>query len=117
MSCGYVLRNFSQNIMPPLSLTCCNCNKWNSSCFLELRLLLEQKLKMLVVFQVMNLLHSMGPDTVVITSSDLPSPLGDQYLVALGSQKRGDFVISFKNKLEPSAMKLTALAMLALYFA
>uniref|UniRef100_A0A9J8DBN3 Pyridoxal kinase n=1 Tax=Cyprinus carpio carpio TaxID=630221 RepID=A0A9J8DBN3_CYPCA len=38
--------------------------------------------------EVMNLLHSMGPDTVVITSSDLPSPLGDQYLVALGSQKR-----------------------------
>lgn len=37
--------------------------------------------------EVMNLLHSMGPDTVVITSSDLPSPLGDQYLVALGSQK------------------------------
>lgn len=38
--------------------------------------------------EVMNLLHSMGPDTVVITSSDLPSPLGDEYLVALGSQKR-----------------------------
>ncbi|ROL54894.1 Pyridoxal kinase [Anabarilius grahami] len=38
--------------------------------------------------EVMNLLHSMGPDTVVITSSDLPSSLGDQYLVALGSQKR-----------------------------
>ncbi|XP_051999202.1 pyridoxal (pyridoxine, vitamin B6) kinase a isoform X2 [Xyrauchen texanus] len=38
--------------------------------------------------EVMNLLHSKGPDTVVITSSDLPSPLGDQYLVALGSQKR-----------------------------
>ncbi|XP_073768392.1 pyridoxal (pyridoxine, vitamin B6) kinase a isoform X2 [Danio rerio] len=38
--------------------------------------------------EVMNLLHSMGPDTVVITSSDLPSPLGDQYLVALGSQKK-----------------------------
>ncbi|XP_051761684.1 pyridoxal (pyridoxine, vitamin B6) kinase a isoform X1 [Ctenopharyngodon idella] len=38
--------------------------------------------------EVMNLLHLMGPDTVVITSSDLPSPLGDQYLVALGSQKR-----------------------------
>ncbi|XP_051564522.1 pyridoxal (pyridoxine, vitamin B6) kinase a isoform X2 [Myxocyprinus asiaticus] len=37
---------------------------------------------------VMNLLHSKGPDTVVITSSDLPSPVGDQYLVALGSQKR-----------------------------
>ncbi|XP_077072874.1 pyridoxal (pyridoxine, vitamin B6) kinase a [Siphateles boraxobius] len=38
--------------------------------------------------EVMNLLHSMGPETVVITSSDLLSPLGDQYLVALGSQKR-----------------------------
>uniref|UniRef100_A0A673MRZ1 Pyridoxal kinase n=1 Tax=Sinocyclocheilus rhinocerous TaxID=307959 RepID=A0A673MRZ1_9TELE len=37
--------------------------------------------------EVMNLLHSMGPDKVVITNSDLPSPLGDQYLVALGSQK------------------------------
>ncbi|KAK3543914.1 hypothetical protein QTP70_031165 [Hemibagrus guttatus] len=34
----------------------------------------------------MDLLHAMGPDTVVITSSDLLSPLGDQYLVALGSQ-------------------------------
>uniref|UniRef100_A0A673IG91 Pyridoxal kinase n=1 Tax=Sinocyclocheilus rhinocerous TaxID=307959 RepID=A0A673IG91_9TELE len=54
----------------------------------EAELLLEQKLKLSVVFQVMNLLHSMGPDTVVITSSELPSPLGDQYLVALGSQKR-----------------------------
>ncbi|XP_050975716.1 pyridoxal (pyridoxine, vitamin B6) kinase a isoform X1 [Labeo rohita] len=37
---------------------------------------------------VMNLLHSMGPSTVVITSSDLPSLMGDQFLVALGSQKR-----------------------------
>uniref|UniRef100_A0A671SLV5 Pyridoxal kinase n=2 Tax=Sinocyclocheilus anshuiensis TaxID=1608454 RepID=A0A671SLV5_9TELE len=54
----------------------------------EAELLLEQKPKLSVVFQVMNLLHSMGPDTVVITSSELPSPLGDQYLVALGSQKR-----------------------------
>ncbi|XP_056610174.1 pyridoxal (pyridoxine, vitamin B6) kinase a isoform X2 [Triplophysa dalaica] len=36
--------------------------------------------------EVMNLLHSKGPHTVVITSSDLPSPLGDQYLVAMGSQ-------------------------------
>lgn len=35
--------------------------------------------------EVMNLLHSKGPHTVVITSSDLPSPLGDQYLVAMGS--------------------------------
>ncbi|XP_030642170.1 pyridoxal (pyridoxine, vitamin B6) kinase a [Chanos chanos] len=37
--------------------------------------------------EVMELLHKMGPDTVVITSSDLLSPLGNQYLVALGSQK------------------------------
>ncbi|XP_060784869.1 pyridoxal (pyridoxine, vitamin B6) kinase a [Neoarius graeffei] len=36
--------------------------------------------------EAMDLLHAMGPDTVVFTSSDLPSPLGDQYLVALGSQ-------------------------------
>lgn len=37
--------------------------------------------------QVMDLLHKMGPETVVLTSTDLPSRLGDQYLVALGSQK------------------------------
>ncbi|XP_040842613.1 pyridoxal kinase isoform X2 [Ochotona curzoniae] len=36
---------------------------------------------------VMDLLHSMGPDTVVITSSDLPSPKGSDYLIALGSQR------------------------------
>ncbi|KAI4886552.1 hypothetical protein NFI96_027118 [Prochilodus magdalenae] len=36
--------------------------------------------------EAMDLLHGMGPDTVVITSSDLLSPLGEQYLVALGSQ-------------------------------
>ncbi|CAL8369843.1 unnamed protein product, partial [Gadus morhua 'NCC'] len=36
---------------------------------------------------VMDLLHAMGPDTVVITSSDLPSRLGDQFLVSLGSQR------------------------------
>ncbi|XP_072541610.1 pyridoxal (pyridoxine, vitamin B6) kinase a [Salminus brasiliensis] len=35
--------------------------------------------------EAMDQLHGMGPDTVVITSSDLLSPLGDQYLVALGS--------------------------------
>ena len=29
----------------------------------------------------------MGPDTVVITSSDLPSPRGSNYLIALGSQR------------------------------
>ncbi|XP_018595452.1 pyridoxal kinase isoform X1 [Scleropages formosus] len=37
--------------------------------------------------EVMDLLHKMGPDTVVITSSDLPSRLGDRFLVALGSQR------------------------------
>uniref|UniRef100_A0A6Q2ZFD5 pyridoxal kinase n=1 Tax=Esox lucius TaxID=8010 RepID=A0A6Q2ZFD5_ESOLU len=40
-----------------------------------------------LLFQVMDLLHQMGPDTVVLTSTDLPSPRGDQFLVALGSQK------------------------------
>uniref|UniRef100_A0A8B9KVU8 Pyridoxal kinase n=1 Tax=Astyanax mexicanus TaxID=7994 RepID=A0A8B9KVU8_ASTMX len=35
--------------------------------------------------EAMDQLHGMGPDTVVITSSDLLSSLGDQYLVALGS--------------------------------
>lgn len=35
----------------------------------------------------MDVLHSMGPDTVVITSSDLPSPQGSDYLIALGSQR------------------------------
>ena len=39
--------------------------------------------------QVMDLLHKMGPETVVLTSSDLPSKKGDQFLVALGSQKIG----------------------------
>lgn len=38
-------------------------------------------------FEVMDLLHRMGPDTVVITSSDLPSPQGSDYLIALGSQR------------------------------
>lgn len=37
--------------------------------------------------EVMDLLHKMGPDTVVLTSTDLPSTQGDQFLVALGSQK------------------------------
>lgn len=36
----------------------------------------------------MDMLHSMGPDTVVITSSDLPSPQGSDYLIVLGSQRR-----------------------------
>lgn len=40
-----------------------------------------------VPWQVMDVLHSMGPDTVVITSSDLPSPRGKDYLMALGSQR------------------------------
>ena len=39
--------------------------------------------------QVMDLLHQMGPDMVVLTSTDLISPHGDQFLVALGSQKMG----------------------------
>uniref|UniRef100_A0A8C4D8S8 pyridoxal kinase n=1 Tax=Dicentrarchus labrax TaxID=13489 RepID=A0A8C4D8S8_DICLA len=38
-------------------------------------------------FKVMDLLHKMGPETVVLTSTDLPSKHGDQFLVALGSQK------------------------------
>lgn len=33
------------------------------------------------------MLHCMGPDTVVITSSDLPSSQGSDYLIALGSQR------------------------------
>ncbi|CAB1346958.1 unnamed protein product, partial [Coregonus sp. 'balchen'] len=37
--------------------------------------------------EVMELLHQMGPDTVVLTSTDLTSPRGDQFLVALGSQR------------------------------
>ncbi|XP_061693357.1 pyridoxal (pyridoxine, vitamin B6) kinase b isoform X2 [Syngnathoides biaculeatus] len=37
--------------------------------------------------EVMDLLHAMGPDTVVITSSDLPPRLGDRFLVSLGSQR------------------------------
>lgn len=37
--------------------------------------------------QVMDLLHKMGPDTVVITSSDLPPRLGDRFLVSFGSQR------------------------------
>lgn len=35
----------------------------------------------------MDELHAMGPDTVVITSSNLPSPRGSDYLIALGSQR------------------------------
>uniref|UniRef100_A0A8I5YNS6 Pyridoxal kinase n=1 Tax=Pongo abelii TaxID=9601 RepID=A0A8I5YNS6_PONAB len=38
--------------------------------------------------RVMDMLHSMGPDTVVITSSNLPSPQGSDYLIVLGSQRR-----------------------------
>ncbi|KAM3862466.1 pyridoxal kinase-like [Diretmus argenteus] len=37
--------------------------------------------------EVMDLLHQMGPETVVLTSTDLPSKHGDQFLVGLGSQK------------------------------
>ncbi|XP_059506055.1 pyridoxal (pyridoxine, vitamin B6) kinase a isoform X1 [Stegostoma tigrinum] len=38
--------------------------------------------------EVMDILHAMGPETVVITSSDLPSALGENYLVTLGSQRK-----------------------------
>lgn len=37
--------------------------------------------------EILDLLHQMGPGTVVLTSTDLPSKLGDQFLVALGSQR------------------------------
>ncbi|XP_061774080.1 pyridoxal kinase-like [Nerophis ophidion] len=37
--------------------------------------------------EAMELLHKMGPEMVVLTSTDLPSQQGDQHLVALGSQK------------------------------
>uniref|UniRef100_A0A3P9LZ79 Pyridoxal kinase n=1 Tax=Oryzias latipes TaxID=8090 RepID=A0A3P9LZ79_ORYLA len=37
--------------------------------------------------QVMDLLHDMGPETVVLTSTDLRSKRGGGFLVALGSQK------------------------------
>ncbi|KAG7282929.1 hypothetical protein CRUP_018429, partial [Coryphaenoides rupestris] len=37
--------------------------------------------------EILDLLHQMGPGTVVLTSTDLPSKLGDQFLVAFGSQR------------------------------
>ncbi|CAL8320569.1 unnamed protein product [Merluccius merluccius] len=37
--------------------------------------------------EIMGLLHQMGPETVVLTSTDLPSKLGDEFLVVLGSQR------------------------------
>lgn len=40
----------------------------------------------------MGLLHKMGPETVVLTSTDLPSKQGDGFLVALGSQITGRLV-------------------------
>lgn len=36
----------------------------------------------------MDMLHAMGPETVVITSSDLQAPLGNDYLIALGSHRK-----------------------------
>ncbi|KFW95323.1 Pyridoxal kinase, partial [Phalacrocorax carbo] len=38
--------------------------------------------------EVMDMLHAMGPETVVITSSDLQAPLGNDYLMALGSHRK-----------------------------
>ncbi|KAI2660448.1 Pyridoxal kinase [Labeo rohita] len=72
--------------------TCCPSTETKLFWLQALSLPISLKLNMR---PVMNLLHSMGPDAVVVTSSDLPSLLGDQYLVALGSQRRGDFDISF----------------------
>lgn len=40
------------------------------------------------VVRVMDMLHSLGPNTVVITSSELPASRGPDYLVTLGSQRR-----------------------------
>ncbi|EMP31478.1 Pyridoxal kinase, partial [Chelonia mydas] len=37
---------------------------------------------------VMDMLHAMGPETVVITSSDLQGSLGSDFLIALGSQRK-----------------------------
>ncbi|XP_068127139.1 pyridoxal kinase [Hyperolius riggenbachi] len=38
--------------------------------------------------QVMDMLHCLGPSTVMITSSDLPASRGPDYLITLGSQRR-----------------------------
>ncbi|NXT29715.1 PDXK kinase, partial [Syrrhaptes paradoxus] len=38
--------------------------------------------------KVMDMLHAMGPETVVITSSDLQGALGNDHLIALGSHRR-----------------------------
>ncbi|XP_034430489.1 pyridoxal kinase-like [Hippoglossus hippoglossus] len=54
----------------------------------EAELLTGRKIKTEAdALEVMELLHKMGPDIVVLTSTDLPSKHGDQFLVALGSQK------------------------------
>uniref|UniRef100_A0AAQ6IQ45 Pyridoxal kinase n=1 Tax=Anabas testudineus TaxID=64144 RepID=A0AAQ6IQ45_ANATE len=59
-------------------------------------LLTPNQFETLSILQVMDLLHKMGPETVVLTSTDLPSKLGDQFLVALGSQKIDGTKISQK---------------------
>lgn len=60
----------------------------------------------------MDLLHAMGPDTVVITSSDLPSRLGDRFLVSLGSQRHGGWFLIIIMLYEPE----TALSIQSLSF-
>uniref|UniRef100_A0A8C7UEP2 Pyridoxal kinase n=1 Tax=Oncorhynchus mykiss TaxID=8022 RepID=A0A8C7UEP2_ONCMY len=50
--------------------------------------------------EVMDLLHQMGPDMVVLTSTDLISPHGDQFLVALGSQKMDGTTSTQKIRME-----------------
>ncbi|KAM9317500.1 pyridoxal kinase [Gastrophryne carolinensis] len=55
----------------------------------EAELLTEQKIcTQQDAVRVMDMLHALGPDTVVITSSDLPAPRGPNYLIMLGSQRR-----------------------------
>lgn len=41
-------------------------------------------------WKVMDMLHAMGPETVVITSSDLQAPSGNDYLIALGSHRKSE---------------------------
>ncbi|KAJ3591732.1 hypothetical protein NHX12_006864, partial [Muraenolepis orangiensis] len=54
----------------------------------EAELLTDRKMKTEKdAVEIMDMLHQMGPETVVLTSTDLPSKLGDQFLVLLGSQR------------------------------
>uniref|UniRef100_A0A8C6XMJ2 Pyridoxal kinase n=1 Tax=Naja naja TaxID=35670 RepID=A0A8C6XMJ2_NAJNA len=50
--------------------------------------------------EVMDMLHNMGPETVVITSSDLQAPSGNDYLIALGSQRRNGTIVTQRIRME-----------------